>query len=320
MTKDLKIVAMIQTLNEEDIIKETLEHLFSQGLEVVVLDNDSSDKTYKICEKYLGNGVLDLFQLKSSEWEHGFNLQTLYQMALRQKPDWFILNDADELLESGTKNSLKEEIIKVDNEGFNLIQFNGFSFYMTDNDMPDAELIKRRLSYYSHTGDGIFRAWKYYPGIIIEGKGGHVPIFPDGKRYEIYPQKFILRHYRFRSPEQAKQKMNERLERRSKTELQMNWHTHLDVIAKQDFSKKINHNLLTKYEEDNSWNCEVKYRPFSPPNTSIKTKQEWFSEDGFLKKRPPKYSELRALVKKQREKIEKFKKILQNKNSTKGSS
>jgi len=309
----MKIVVMIATHNEEDIIKETIEHLLSQGLEIVVLDNGSTDQTYEICEKYLGNGVLDLIQFKSMEWEHGFNLRTLYQMALRQKPDWIVLNGADELLESGTKNSLKEEIIKADSKGYNLIQFNLFDFYMTDNDILDADSIRKRLPYYSFTTDRVFRAWKYYPGILIEPSGGHVPIFPEGKKYEIYPQKLVLRHYRFRSTEHAEQKMRERIERRSKTERQMGWHVHLDVIAEQDFTKKVDHNLLTKYEEDNSWNCEVKYSPFLPSNYQINSRQDIFSEDGFLKKRPPTYSRLRVLTKRQRKKIAKLEKSLNQK-------
>jgi len=312
MTKNLKIVAMVATRNEEDFIKETIENLFSQGLEVVVLDNNSSDKTYEICEKYLGKGVLDLIQLKSSEWELSFNLRTLYQMALRQKPDWIILNDADELLETGTKNSLKEEIIKADYEGYNLIQFNSFNFYMTDNDNSNTGSIKKRLRYYSHTGDGAYRAWRYFPGIFIELMGGHRPLFPEDKKYEIYPKKFVLRHYRFRSPEQAKQKMKDRLEFTSKSERNMRWHIHLDWIAKQDFTKKVDHHLLTKYEEDDSWNLEVKYRPFALPNRPIESKQKKFSDDGFLKYRPPRYSDLKALVIWQREKIKELQKEREN--------
>jgi len=202
----MKIVALIATYNEEDIIKEVIEHLLSQGSEIVILDNGSTDQTYEICKKFQGSGVSEIFQFKSTEWELGFNLRTLYQMALRQKPDWIVLNDADEFLESGTKNSLKEEIIKADSKGYNLIQFDSFNFYLTDDDMLDADSIKKRLPYYSFTTDFGFRAWKYYPGILIEPKGGHVPIFPEGKKYEIYPQNLVLRHYRFRSTEHAQQK------------------------------------------------------------------------------------------------------------------
>ena len=48
----MKIVALIATYNEEDIIKEVIEHLLSQGLEIVLLDNGSTDQTYEICKKF----------------------------------------------------------------------------------------------------------------------------------------------------------------------------------------------------------------------------------------------------------------------------
>ena len=38
--------------NNEEIVGEVIEHLISQGLELVVLDNGSTDKTYEICEKH----------------------------------------------------------------------------------------------------------------------------------------------------------------------------------------------------------------------------------------------------------------------------
>ena len=140
----MKIVAMIQTYNEEDIIKETIEHLLSQGLEIVILDNGSTDQTYEICKKYQGKGVSEIIQFKSTEWEHVFNLRTLYQMALHQNPDWIVINDADEFLESGTKNSLKEEIIKANSKGYNLVQFNSFNFYMTDKDNLEADSVRKK--------------------------------------------------------------------------------------------------------------------------------------------------------------------------------
>jgi len=94
----------------------------------------------------------------------------------------------------------------------------------------------------------------------------------------------------------------------------MGWHTHPDVIAKQDFTKKVNHNLLTKYEEDNLWNCEVKYNPFMPSNHPINSREDLFSENGFLRNRPSTFSELRVSIKRAREKIAKLETEIHNRN------
>ena len=108
--------------------------------------------------------------------------------------------------------------------------------------------------------------------------------------------------------------MKERIEKTSKREKQIGWHIHQDVIVGQDFSKKVEHKLLTKYEEDNSWNCEVKYNPFMPSKYPTNSRQIIFSQDGFLKKRPPTFSELQVLLKQQREKIVELDTEIYNRN------
>jgi len=65
---------MIPVRNNEEIIGEVIEYLISQGLELVVLDNGSTDKTYEICEKYLGRGILKLSNYKSETFRVSINL------------------------------------------------------------------------------------------------------------------------------------------------------------------------------------------------------------------------------------------------------
>ena len=180
----MKIIGMVPTYNDEDIIEEVISHLLSQELELVVLDNGSTDNTYKICEKYVGKGILELRQYitQTCQWDllHGM----LYDMALVHTPDWVIRSDSDEFLESGIENiTLKEAIEQVDSEGYNLIQFDWFDFFMTDDDNESATSIREKLRYYSYQGDYIYRAWKFFPGIRIGDVMGHYPIFPDELKY-----------------------------------------------------------------------------------------------------------------------------------------
>ena len=62
----MKIVGMLAVYNDNDIIEEIIQHLISQGIDLVVLDNGSTDGTYEICKKFVGKGILDLFQYKTS--------------------------------------------------------------------------------------------------------------------------------------------------------------------------------------------------------------------------------------------------------------
>ncbi len=50
--KTIKIVGMIPVYSEVDIIEESLTHLLNQGIDLVVLNNGSTDVTYKICKRF----------------------------------------------------------------------------------------------------------------------------------------------------------------------------------------------------------------------------------------------------------------------------
>jgi glycosyltransferase involved in cell wall biosynthesis len=275
---------MVPTFNDEDIIEEVISHLISQGLELVVLDNGSTDKTYEICKKFEDNGIVELRQYHSSSTRvHDLPIMfgMLYDMALTHSPDWVIRSDSDEILESGQRNqTLKQAIINADSDGYNLIQFDRFDFFMTDDDDENANSLKEKLKYYSHYGDFIYRAWKYYPGISVSDAGGHYPIFPDGIKYQIAKKKFVLRHYPLRSKKQTEKKLEDRMKginenNKNNEELQENINK-IKILSPE----KVDHNLLTRYENEQEWNYELKYCPLlkDPPPK----RDQIFSKDGFL--------------------------------------
>ena len=287
---------MIPVYNDEDIIEEVIEHLLSQGLELVVLDNGSTDATYEKCRKFVEKGILKLHQFKTEFYQWDLILRMLYDIALVQKPDWVIRSDSDEFIESGVKGmTLKDAIIQADAEGYNLIQFDRFDFFMTDDDNESAPSVKEKMPYYSYQGNFLYRAWKYLPGIRIDDAEGHYPIFPLASGYKIYPKKFVLRHYTFRSKEQAEKKMADRTrglhtEANNKPLLDL----HIKKVIEQDFSRKIDHNLLTKYNEDRKWNYEIKYCPYAWDNPP--KKEDIFSKDGSLNDKPKTVNEYKRLL------------------------
>jgi len=48
---------MIPVYNEADIIGYVIEHLISQGIELAILNNGSTDNSYGICSRYFNKGV-----------------------------------------------------------------------------------------------------------------------------------------------------------------------------------------------------------------------------------------------------------------------
>jgi len=296
---------MVPVYNDEDIIEESLNNLIDQDIDPVVLDNGSTDGTYEICNKYFEKGKIKLEQHISEKFEWPLTIRKLYDLALMQSPDWVILLGSDEFPESGVNNlNLNDAISKVDSEGYNLIQFNIFNFFMTDNDVKSATTIRKKFLYYSYQNDLAYRAWKFYPGISPEIRGGHLPIFPSNYKYLIYPKKFVLRHYQFRSKEQAQKRIRERLSRIEGTaETKTGWHSHYFKIKQKNFFQSVNHKLLNKYLDDNIWNLEFK---FSFAESLSTKKDDIFFENGSLKHPPFTLAELRLANKRKKEKIAKL--------------
>jgi len=273
----MKLVGMLEVYNDDDIIEELLNFYISQGFDLVVLDNGSTDKTYEICQRFQNKGIVRLSRYPSKNWDYIRDLQVLYDMALMESPDWVIRIDSDEFFESGIENeTLKEAISKVDSQGFNLIQSNWFQFYLTDND-NDSKSVRKRMRYYSWTSDYLYRAWKVYPGILVEAGGSHYPVFPNFLKYKIYPKKFVMRHYQFRSVKQAKKKLADRLQKiGDNAESILGWHNRYKIFNDSEFPKIINHKLLTRCDEDHHWNFELKMLPFEPFPNHPKKRRTFF--------------------------------------------
>jgi len=273
---------MLPVYNEQEIVGEVIEHLLSEGLDLVVLDNGSKDGSYEVCKKFAEKGLIVLEQYSSPSFDWPLLLRMLYHMALRKNPDWFLLSGQDEFLESGISNvSLKEAIIKEDENGYNLIQFDVFEFFMTDADNLQAKSTRERFPYYSWQNENHYRAWKYNPGIRVEDAGGHFPIFPRHIKYKIANRKLVNRHYRFRNKQQAIKNNLDRLNRLKGTpEGKLGWGGHWKTIAEKGGPHVVDHNLLTKYLEDNNWNHELKYYPYA--EGIHPKKNDVFDQDGNL--------------------------------------
>lgn len=224
----MRIVALLTVRNEALYLERCLEHLFAQGIETCVIDNESTDNTLDIARKYLSRGV---FRIETQPYPGYFDL--VAQLRLKEKlcreinAAWFIHHDADEIREAPVPfKSLYEGIMKADQEGYNAINFDEFVFLPTADaeSFEGSDYVEAMRHYYFFEPAPLRRvnAWKNNgQAVDLVSSGGHRANF-DGRK--IYPDNFILRHYIALSRAHAIAKYGtERIYSRAEVE-QRGWH------------------------------------------------------------------------------------------------
>jgi glycosyltransferase involved in cell wall biosynthesis len=92
----IKIVATILAKNEEDIIGQNIEHHIEQGVsQFIVTDNNSSDRTRQIVERY--PEVVQIIDEPEEDHNQTKWVTRMAKQACRLQPDWIVHLDADEL-------------------------------------------------------------------------------------------------------------------------------------------------------------------------------------------------------------------------------
>lgn len=236
----LSVVAIIAAYNESDIIGQVVADLIAQGISVYFLDDHSTDATVAAVEPYLGRGVIGIEHLgdtfgssESSRYEWERILRRKVQLATELGADWYIHHDADEFRESPWfQLTLNEAIQKVDDAGFNAIDFASFDFWPVDNGFKPDEDIRRSFCFYSppKSFDRLqIRCWKKTQRAVeLASSGGHQAQF-DGRK--VFPVRFILRHYPIRSQTHGERKIfRERQPRFLQSERTKGWHVQYEDI------------------------------------------------------------------------------------------
>src|SRR5208282_5400671 len=270
-----RIVGMMTVYNEADIVGHVIEHLVSQGIELVVLDNGSTDGSYEIVKRHIGKGILSVDRIETENFEKASIFRTLHGMAIQYSPDWMLLTAADEFLESPYRGLTLSKAVQLEGErGHNMIQFNNFEFFPTEKDHDNQETdVRKRLRYYSWHDDDQFRCWRMYRDMSVFGTYGHDAKLPDGIRTRVSPNKFILRHYKIRSYEHGLRKIfSERLPRLLPEERAKGWNVQYDNIGTDRNYFVIDSIKLTRYEEDGNWNLtktfDGSFGAWNPPSAS----------------------------------------------------
>ena len=261
----MKIRCYMPVRDEVDILPHTLRHLHGQGCDVHILDGWSTDGSWEIAvnakiKDGFVSGLLERNRMSgfpqvtverfpaagpSPTQDCAAILRRIEDLAAESDADWILYSDADEWRRVPTKlftpsgyhapkeATITEAVEFVTECGYNAIDFRVFQFYCTDDEWAIGDVIPNPspeyfFRYYDEA-DCISRIpnrklWKNVGRVQLAG-GGHEVQFP-GMR--VYPQKFTMKHYPFRTPAQARAKIETRLARRNHQEHAMGWGVHYD--------------------------------------------------------------------------------------------
>ena len=232
----VKACAIMSTFNESDIARESVLKLISQDVSVFIVDNGSTDGTVEQLSSLVGHGLIDIqvrrfFEGDREVYNWSGLLEAKETIARSLPHDWFLHVDADEIRYSPWPNvSLSGGIHEVDRQGFNLINFKVFNFQlMADTCVRDS--FESEMPYYKPAAyfDTIqVKAWRRCEQFSLTRLGGH---FLDRNDSNVFPTRFILKHYPVRSREQGVRKIfQERKARFSHEEKAKGWHVQYDHL------------------------------------------------------------------------------------------
>jgi hypothetical protein len=234
---DFRVVAFMAAYNEADIIVQSIRKWTDQGVAVHVLENWSTDATFDLVrqlesqlpvtvERFPRSGPSDFF-----DW--GAMLERIEELSGEISADWFVRRGADEVLQPPWPGlSYKEALYLVDQAGFNCVDHTIIEFQPVDDGFKagtDHEAYFKHFDFKHLSHRFQRKAWKNYgQPISTIPSAGHDVVFA-GRR--VYPFKFLLKHYSFRSQKHGEQKVfQDRRARWNPAERARGWHIHYDAV------------------------------------------------------------------------------------------
>ena len=232
----VRIVALIAARDEADIIGPVLGDLVRQGIGVHLVDDASTDGTAEVAVAAAGAGLVGLERFEPDD-SPTFSLRRIIarkqELAAELDADWFINHDADEFREGPFPGlDLRGSIEVVDRLGFDAVDFEVLSFWpLAGEEAASGEDPRPRLHHYQRQGGFNklqIRCWRRRSGPLdLVSSAGHEAVFPGR---EVFPVRFLLRHYPFRSAAQAMRKLRDRRARYDPGELEVGWHRQHDGL------------------------------------------------------------------------------------------
>jgi glycosyltransferase involved in cell wall biosynthesis len=203
----VRVIAILATYNEERFIANCLENLSRHGVEVHLIDNESTDQTVAIARQYLNRGLIEIQSLpREGVFRLREQLEIKENLAASLPGDWFMHVDADEIHTTARSGqTLVQALTEVEAEGYNAVNFQEYTFTPTQEE-PDHDHANylRTMSWYYPFAPFLphrLNAWKRQPGRVdLASTGGHKVGFPG---LRMHPESLVMRHYLFLSKAHA---------------------------------------------------------------------------------------------------------------------
>ncbi len=233
-----RVLVIVTTYNESDIIEQLLDRLHHDGVDVHVIDNWSTDATPAILERYATNSPVTWERFPAAGDTGHFELEKLLRrvedVAAQSGADWVIHHDADEIRQSPWPwVSLIDSLLAIEHCGYNCIDHTVLNFRPVDDSWQPGDDLATSFPW-CQFGDTPadflqIKGWKpQATHLSMAANAGHEVKF-DGRR--VFPYKFLLRHYSIRSQAHGERKvLRERQPRWSEEERAKGWHVHYDHI------------------------------------------------------------------------------------------
>jgi len=240
---NFRVISIICAYNEADIIAPVIEKTIAQGVEVYLMDHNSTDDTVEIAKKYLNRGLIHIERFPE---DCGYPVQNektfILKDILKRKEElmnelpahWFLHADADEIRYSPWHElTLREGIWQAEALGYNAINQKALYFRPVDDSFQPGSDPEETIRYFEH------KRWQN-PHVKIIRKpstkldlgadGGHLLEYPGKK---VFPLRFLLLHYPLRSHEHGMKKIyEERQNRYDQAALEQGWHCHYQKYQK----------------------------------------------------------------------------------------
>jgi len=238
-----RALAIMPAFNEADVIYHAIGALVAGGVDVYLIDHESTDGTAEAAAPWLGRGLVRIERFPDDSGYPERNrgemvwrdiLRRVGEISGELAADWYLFVNADEFREAPwPETTLAEGLREVDELGYSAINFELFNFRPTNDCYWPGEDPRLHLRHYEPPGRHDLlqvKAWKRQPEVVdLVQHGGHDVLF-DGKR--VFPIPFLLRHYPIRSSEHGARKvLGERLPRFAAEERAGGWHVQYDHYA-----------------------------------------------------------------------------------------
>lgn len=190
------ICAIVCVRNECRYLEGLIKHLQCQGVEIVFIDNASTDGSREIIDSHVGSSVLRVLDLAyKGSFSLSDQLQAKAEVEQTLKHEWILHADADEIHHASSDSiSLVEVAERADSAGCNAINFEEFVFLPQqgqDGSREHSHLEALRYYYFAPGLHRLIRLYRRGQGLDNRAGAGHTvkgnPI--------IYPQNQVLRHY-----------------------------------------------------------------------------------------------------------------------------